>query len=237
MKILTKEEEQEHYNATLKGGFTGGGIGLALGLAGVVGASRRFHGFNQLTLPMKTFLVTSSTTFAAIIAADKASRGFEWARDPQRQYKDKATLEQEQLKANETTMSKIKDWGRENRYPIVTASWVASMGIALGIVSRNKYISGAQKLVQARVYAQGLTLAVLVATAALEVGDANKGRGRWETVMVLDPNDPEHHRMIEKKIHHEAYAGEDLWRDMVATEERKIEERKKATKEMETPSK
>jgi hypothetical protein len=28
MKILTKEEEQEHYNATLKGGLTGGIAGL-----------------------------------------------------------------------------------------------------------------------------------------------------------------------------------------------------------------
>jgi hypothetical protein len=30
MKILTKEEEQAHYNATVKGGITGGVIGLAL---------------------------------------------------------------------------------------------------------------------------------------------------------------------------------------------------------------
>lgn len=30
MKILTKEEEAEHYNATLKGGITGGFIGLAM---------------------------------------------------------------------------------------------------------------------------------------------------------------------------------------------------------------
>jgi hypothetical protein len=30
MKILTKEEEQAHYNATLKGGITGGTIGLIL---------------------------------------------------------------------------------------------------------------------------------------------------------------------------------------------------------------
>ena len=30
MKILTKEEEQAHYNATLKGGFIGGITGLAL---------------------------------------------------------------------------------------------------------------------------------------------------------------------------------------------------------------
>lgn len=30
MKILTKEEEQAHYNATVKGGTIGGAIGLAI---------------------------------------------------------------------------------------------------------------------------------------------------------------------------------------------------------------
>ena len=30
MKILTKEEEEAHYNATLKGGITGGLIGIAV---------------------------------------------------------------------------------------------------------------------------------------------------------------------------------------------------------------
>jgi len=163
---------------------------------------------------MKTFLVTSTSTFAAIISADRASRGFEWARDPARDYKDNASQDLEAAKANESSFRKFKDWGRENRYPIVTVSWVASMATALGLVGRNPYLSGAQKLVQARVYAQGLTLAILIATAAFEVGDANKGRGRWETVMILDPNDPEHKHLIEKRIHHEAYAGEDLWRGM-----------------------
>ena len=30
MKILTKEEEAAHYNATLKGGITGGAVGMLL---------------------------------------------------------------------------------------------------------------------------------------------------------------------------------------------------------------
>lgn len=30
MKILTKEEEEAHYNATVKGGSIGGAIGLAV---------------------------------------------------------------------------------------------------------------------------------------------------------------------------------------------------------------
>lgn len=217
MKILTKEEEQEHYNATVKGGAIGGVIGASVGLAGVYLASKRFHTIRSLTLPMKAFLSTSAGTFSAIIAADRASRSFEFNRDPTRKYRDKASNDMDAVKAQESTFQRFKDWGRENRYPIVTASWLASMGIALGLVGRNPYLTTAQKLVQARVYAQGLTLAVLIATAAFEVGDATKGKGRWETVMILDPNDPEHKHLIEKKIHHESYAGEDLWRGTLST--------------------
>lgn len=161
---------------------------------------------------MKSFLVSSSATFAAIISADRASRGFEASREPSRGYLDSATRELEQARKSESTMQRLKDWGRENRYPIVAASWVASMGIALGMVGRNPYLTRAQKLVQARVYAQGLTVAVLIASAAFEMGDASKGKGRWETVKIIDPNDPEHKHLIEKRIHHEAYQGEDLWR-------------------------
>jgi hypothetical protein len=61
-------------------------------------------------------------------------------------------------------------------------------------------------------YAQGSTLAVLLASFAMEGTDAAKGQGRWETVKVLDPNDPTHKHYIERKIHHERYSGEDQWR-------------------------
>jgi len=46
--------------------------------------------------------------------------------------------------------------------------------------------------------AQGLTLAVLITTTALEVRAAKIGEGKYEKIMVLDPNDPVHKRMIEK---------------------------------------
>lgn len=105
------------------------------------------------------------------------------------------------------------------------ASWVASMVGSFALVGRNPYLTGPQKLVQARVYAQGLTVAVLVASAVFELQDQKKGIGRWETIKVLDPNDPEHKHLIEKRIHHERYRGEDLWRDMVESEERKLKER------------
>lgn len=83
-------------------------------------------------------------------------------------------------------------------------------------MNRNRYLSGSQKLVQARMYAQGATLAALLTSFAFEGTDAAKGEGRWETIKVLDPNDPEHKQVIEKKIHHESYPGEDQWRGMFA---------------------
>ncbi|KAJ9666110.1 Replication factor C, subunit RFC4 [Coniosporium apollinis] len=233
MKILTKEEEQAHYNATVKGGLLGGLGGLAVGGLGVYAASARSHMFRQLTVPFRAFLVASSGTFAAIIAADRASRDYEAQRNPQKRYKDEAQTTERQIERQKPMTQRITDWAKENRYPIIFGAWVLSMGASFGIVSRNPYLTGQQKLVQARVYAQGLTLAVLLCSFAFEASDANKGAGRWETVRYLDPNDPTHKHIIEKKIHHERYAGEDQWMDMVAAEERKLKERQQEVKEQE----
>ncbi|CAF9924048.1 hypothetical protein IMSHALPRED_006070 [Imshaugia aleurites] len=233
MKILTKEEEKAHYNETLKGGALGGAAGLALGVGGVFAAGARFPAFRQLTLPLRAFLITSSSTFGAIVTADRFSRSFESSRHPEEGYQDEAARIQAEQEAQKSSYERFMDWGKEYRYPIVGTSWVLGMGIALGVVGRSPYLSTQQKLVQARVYAQTITIAVLCATAVFEVGDRGKGEGRWETVKIVDPNDPTHKHLIEKKVHHERYAGEDQWRDMVEVEERKMKEREAAAHEQE----
>lgn len=210
MKILTKEEEQAHYSAVLKGGAIGGTLGLGIGLGGVLLASRRYPAFRGLTLPFRTFLVTSAATFGAIINADRFSMAYQKAQDPKRNYTDNAARAAEMVRENQTAFERFIDYGHENRYSIVFVSWLASMGLAFALVSRSP-MSTANKVVQARVYAQGLTLAVLVLSAVFEMNDAKKGSGRWQTVMVIDPNDPEHKHLIEKKIHKEDYEGQDLW--------------------------
>lgn len=237
MKILTKEEEQAHYNATLKGGIGGGLLGTAVGALGVVAATRRYPAFRSLTLPLRAFLVTSSGTFCAIVAADRYSRKFEEGRNPTKSYNDEQQTLQQQVESEKPFKQRANDWASENRYSIVFGSWVLSMGTAFGLVGRNPYLTGQQKLVQARVYAQGLTLAVVVASLALEANDRGKGEGRWETVKVLDPNDPTHKHMIEKKIHHERYSGEDQWMDMIAAEEERMKERESSIKEKEEQDK
>jgi Hypoxia induced protein conserved region len=148
----------------------------------------------------------------AITTADHYSRAFELSRNPAATYKDETQRLRDQLAQKETTGQKFKEWFRERRYQLVGGSWVASIATAFALVGRNPYLTTQQKIVQARVYAQGFTLLVMAGLAAFEISDKTKGQGRWETVRVIDPDDPEHKRIVEKQIHHEEYEGEDLWR-------------------------
>lgn len=231
MKILTKEEEQAHYNATVKGGVIGGLAGLVLGSGAVVLASRRYPSFRALTVPFRAFLGASAGSFAAVIAADRASARFDIEHNPEKKRELEREAQRNALyESNKTALQRAGDWASENRYPILFTFWVASMAGSWIVVNRKSHMSAANKLVQARMYAQGLTLGALLASFAFEADDATKGKGRWETIKVLDPNDPTHKHLIEKRIHHERYAGEDQWREMVEAEEARINARKEAAK-------
>ncbi|KAJ4327484.1 Replication factor C, subunit RFC4 [Fusarium piperis] len=225
MKILTKEEEEAHYAAVVKGGLIGGTIGIGVGVGGVLFASRRYTAFRGLTIPFRTFLITSAGTFGAIINADRWSMAFQKEQNPMNFYQDETQRVQQITRENQTAYERFMEYGKENRYSIVFISWLASMGLAFALVSRSP-MNTANKVVQARVYAQGLTLAVLIISAVFEMNDAKSGSGRWQTVMVIDPDDPEHKHLIEKKIHKEEYEGQDLWKDMVAAEERRLAAKK-----------
>ena len=211
MKILTKEEEEAHYAAVVKGGLIGGTIGIGVGVGGVLFASRRYAAFRGLTIPFRTFLVTSAGTFGAIINADRWSMAFQKEQNPMNFYQDETQRVQQITRENQSAYERFMEYGKENRYSIVFISWLASMGLAFALVSRSP-MNTANKVVQARVYAQGLTLAVLIISAVFEMNDAKSGSGRWQTVMVIDPDDPEHKHLIEKRIHKEEYEGQDLWK-------------------------
>jgi len=207
MKVLSKEEADAHYAATIRGGLAGGALGVGVGLGTAWLMNARFPFFRNLTIPLKAFYVTSWGSFSSILAADRASRGFESSLH----HPGEAALEMHRRIAREkelagmTASQRLMDYGREYRYSIVGLSWVGCMAASLGYVWRDKYLTKAQKLVQARVYAQGLTLLVLIASAAFEVSDSRRraeGRGT--------------------EVHREHYQGEDMWKDMVAQEEKRL---------------
>jgi hypothetical protein len=175
---------------------------------------------------MKSFLVTSSGTFTGIIAADHASREYENEQNAAYQWYENR---EERLRAEEMRGLSFTDraaaFARREKYKIITATWVASMVGSFALVSRIPGLTGQQKLVQARVYAQGLTLGVLCASAAFEISDQRRGRGLLDSkkkaaaaakAKVEDVSD-------EQPVHQSGKPNEgDLWKDMVAAEEERL---------------
>jgi hypothetical protein len=83
------------------------------------------------------------------------------------------------------------------------------MATAFALVSRSP-MNTAQKLVQARVYAQGLTMAVVIASLALEGADMKAARGDGKVTGAIKQK-----RLSDK----------DQWMDMVEAEEERMREK------------
>lgn len=166
--------------------------------------------------------MTSSATFVGIIAADHASRSFEAERNQQMQWYENR---EQRLRSEELSQLTMVDramlWARREKYKIVGVTWIASMIGSFVLVGRNPYLSGQQKIVQARVYAQGLTLAVLVASAGFEISDQRKGKG------ILDASKEQKKQAAVAQVQQEAASenGGDLWKDMVAAEEERLKKK------------
>ncbi|KAL4989350.1 hypothetical protein BDW68DRAFT_157093 [Aspergillus falconensis] len=226
MKLLTKAEEEAHYREVLKGGSFGTVLGLIGGYAGVMAASRRYHTIRNLTIPMKAFLVTSSGTFVGIIGADRSSRAFEASQNQSRQWYENR---EERLRAEEFRGMSFGDralaWAREERYTIVFSTWVASMIGSFALVGRNPYLSGPQKLVQARVYAQGATLAVLIASAAFEISERRRVRRELNAKSAGAAAGAAAGALADSKAKDIPNEDADLWKDMVAAEEQRLKKK------------
>ncbi|EGG03729.1 uncharacterized protein MELLADRAFT_89800 [Melampsora larici-populina 98AG31] len=201
MKLLTQAEEDAHYQAVLKNGATWGTTGLAAGMAGAIAMNRYWAGFRGLTLPLKAFAVTSVATFALIVGADRGSRAYDqqiiekmgigWGDESLERKLGLTDRLQEQKSRSSENMSKKAKWlehFKDHQYHYVLGSWAASMVGSFGFIATQP-MPFTQKLVQARMYAQGLTVAVVMASAALasaSTGDAgleDEIQGRKESLM------------------------------------------------------
>jgi len=169
MKILTKEEADEHYNVVLRGGAKGFAASSAVALPLSFYLHRAWPYYRALPISLKALGVITVTIPVCVVKAELDGNAWERAR-----WHDAGKMEMEQVARSEQervarlgTKDKMMNWAAERRYSIVGASWALSMAIAFGVVMRNPYQTFPQKIVQARMWAQGLTVGVLVASAGL----------------------------------------------------------------------
>jgi len=169
MKLLTPEQAEAHAAATRRGALEGG---LAASAAAAVGFSylyRHSPYYRQLPLGLKGLGTLLVVIPAISIQAERRGLAYErsqWEGTGFDVIKEELT-EEEQKWAQMSSTEKLGNWFDRHKYSVVVGSWAASIAVAGAIISRDKYQSTSQKVVQARMWAQGLTIGVILAAGAI----------------------------------------------------------------------
>ncbi|KAI9362613.1 hypothetical protein BD770DRAFT_381403 [Pilaira anomala] len=178
-KLLSEQQEKRSEEIFYQSGLKGAVIGLGLGLAATALTARKSADFRALSRPYKAILAASTTAAGFLFASDRAVSKYE---NETLGYTDEDMLRE--LRSNRVPDEHLSTFDRslrylnDNRWSFIGISWAASMVGALGYSFSNKYLTTQQKVVQARMYAQAVTIAVLMASATVSmyVGDDEKSR-------------------------------------------------------------
>lgn len=177
MKINVSEAElAEHQRRTIIGGAKGlfGGIAIATPIAFY--ANKRFTHYRSLSPGLKAFSVITFVVPACVIWAERAGLEYEkeqWTGTG----KDEMDLVQRRELERWNSLStgeKARDFAERHQYGIIGGAWAASLAGSFGYIMREPTQSFSQKIVQARMWAQGLTIGILIAAGA--VASVNKAR-------------------------------------------------------------
>ncbi|KAI0327759.1 hypothetical protein GY45DRAFT_1088596 [Cubamyces sp. BRFM 1775] len=169
MKFATEEELAGHHAATVRGAIEGVIGGLALSLPASWYAQRNWAYYRSLPPHLKALGIILVVGPCYAIQAERRGVEFDqstWTGAGKAELEREERIQQARWQTLDTK-AKFKEWAMHNQYKIILGSWAASMAVAGTIVMRNRYQSTPQKIVQARMWAQGLTIGVLIAAGVL----------------------------------------------------------------------
>ncbi|KAI0699818.1 hypothetical protein BC835DRAFT_1304333 [Cytidiella melzeri] len=169
MKFATQEELEGHHRATVRGAIEGVVAGFAVSLPAGFVLNRRWPAFR--TLPVQLKSLAAVIVVLPLFAFQAERRGLEFDEST---WTGASVRELERVKSEDqlrweklSTGEKMREWAMKNQYKVILGSWAVSMGVAGAIVMANKHQTPAQKVVQARMWAQGLTVGVLIGAGVL----------------------------------------------------------------------
>lgn len=198
MKIIDREEREAHASYILAEGLKGMFYGsiVSLGLYGYLKLRHpaRFASFNT---SIKACIITMPTISMAAFYADDGSVEFD-RRMHSSDYNDDRVL-QEYRRWNLMPLSeKIVTSMSNNQYKIIFSAWLASMYGSWVYVNRDKVMTTPQKLVQARMYAQAITIVLLLGTIALSMKQQEFNKNKpapvpeWKQVLEREAEKEKH---------------------------------------------
>ncbi|KAK0520195.1 Replication factor C, subunit RFC4 [Tilletia horrida] len=163
-----EQRRQRQYDYAVSQAAKGAALGLGVALPVAYVLNKRWAPFRRLNLPVQAFFVSSASIATGVIAADKAGIRFDEQHYTDRgaELRRRALTAEEQMWAELSTRDRILTHIKDNQFAAVAGIWALSLGGIFAYI-RTQPLSGAQKLVQARVYAQGITLASLLGLAGI----------------------------------------------------------------------
>lgn len=190
MKIISNEEKQAHMAHIAAEGAKGLVYGGIVSTAAFFFARKRWpQKINAWNTSVKACSIVIPTIGAGAFWADQGSWEFD-----------------KEMHHSEYTQTKVveefKEWNRlsssdkvftvlnDNKYKIIISAWAASLYGSWVLVNRDKIMTTAQKAVQARMYAQGITVILLLSTIllAMKEEEINKAKPKeipeWRKVLM-----------------------------------------------------
>ncbi|KAI0682907.1 hypothetical protein BC835DRAFT_1397835 [Cytidiella melzeri] len=169
MKLVSKEEQLAQQKATMVGGAKGFLGGAAVAFPASYLMHRTWPYYRALPPSLKAFGVIMIVVPSFVISADHAGQRFEreqWT-DVGKQELDAVEARQQANWESLTLRQKVGDFAARHEYGLIAGGWAASLAGSFSIIMRNKYQTMPQKIVQARMWAQGLTVGVLVVAGVM----------------------------------------------------------------------
>lgn len=206
MKVNVSQEELDALQAaSLRGAVEGilGGLAISLPLSYL--AHRRFPAYRALPPSLKALGIVLVVGPTYAIQTERRGLEFDeeryWTGATKRVIENAKRQEQSQWQKL-TPGQKVLQWAKQNQYSVILGSWAVSMAIAGTIVMRDRHQSTSQKVVQARMWAQGLTIGVLVGAGILthqQRQEAAEHRGvvdhSWKDVLEAEAKEEEQRRI------------------------------------------
>ncbi|KIX09548.1 uncharacterized protein Z518_00628 [Rhinocladiella mackenziei CBS 650.93] len=83
----------------------------------------------------------------------------------------------------EAKTQRTKECLYEHKLPVLGVTWGTTVAVSMELMARERFTTGARKLVRARVFAQASTLAALIVLALMEAKDMKEGKGKRQRVL------------------------------------------------------
>ncbi|GJJ71173.1 hypothetical protein EMPS_03523 [Entomortierella parvispora] len=186
------EEEEDKQTLIFTAAAKGAGLALVAGGLVAMSGARYSKTYQTLSRPMKTFLLGTGVAATSVLFADHARVHYEDRQLLRHLDQEAADAARAEIRAQRGILAELNYQVRENRNAVVGISWLTCMAGSLGYTFSKKGLTTTQRIVTARMYAQGFTVLVMMAVAALELTDTPKPQkalemtDQWKAILAKD---------------------------------------------------